>query len=134
MSNTRSVGAIAVKLDANTLLEKARGEFAKQFPDADAALLTHGPLPQMHFAVDRGNAAVVNREGVGAIADENDTIEVYFSYGTTWVPVVLPLSHIGYATTHDRIDLAEGIRSFGSRLDANHYRWFSRYDKDNSAQ
>lgn len=132
--NSRPTGAIAVKLDAEILLAKARAEFAKQFPEADAAQLSHGPQPQMHFAVDRGNAAVVNGEGVGYVATENDTIEVYFSYADTWVPVVLPLSHIGHATTHDRIDLAEGIRTFGSRLDVNHLIWFNRYDADNSAQ
>lgn len=134
MTNTRTLGAIAVKLDPEILLVSAREEFAGQFPEADATHLTNGPLPQMLFAVDRGNGCVVNGEGVGAIANEDDQIEVHFSYGMTWVPVLMPMSKINDAATEERIDLAEGIRTFGSRLDVNHLRWFNRYDADNSAQ
>lgn len=133
-TNTRPAGAIGIKLDAEILLAVARDEFAAQNPEADPALLTHGPQPQMLIAVDRGTGCVVNGEGVGAVADENDQIEVYFSYGFTWTPVQLSLEKIGAAAGEERIDLAEGIRTFGSRLDVNHRVWFNRYDADNSAQ
>lgn len=132
--NTRPAGAIGIKLDAEILLAAAREEFANQHPEADAAQLAHGPLPQMLIAVDRGTGCVVNGEGVGAIADENNRIEVHFSYGFTWLPVPLTLDQIGAAAGDERIDLADGIRTFGSRLDVNHHLWFSRYDADNSAQ
>ena len=134
MKNTRPAGAIAIKLDPEILLESAREEFADQNPEANPTHLTHGPLPQMLLAVDRGTGSVVNGEGVGAIANESDYIEVYFGYGMEWVPVMLPLSKVGNAATEQRIDLADGIRTFGSRLDVNHFRWFNRYDPDNSAQ
>ena len=133
-NNSRTAGAIAIKLDPEVLLAAGREAFAELNPEADAALLTHGPLPQMLFAVDRGTGAVVNGEGVGAVADETDHIEVYFCYGMTWTPVPMAMVKVGDAATEERIDLADGIRTFGSRLDVNHLRWFNRYDADNSAQ
>lgn len=132
--NTRPAGAIGITLDAEILLAAGREAFTTQEPEADAALLTNGPLPQMLIAVDRGTGCVVNGEGVGAIADENNEIKVYFSYGFTWLPVRLSLEKIGAAAGDERIDLADGIRTFGSRLDVNHLLWFDRYDADNSAQ
>lgn len=133
--NTRPAGAVGIKLDAEILLAAAREEFAAQYPEhPDAAQLTHGPLPQMLIAVDRGTGCVVNAEGVGGIADEDGRVEVHFSYGFTWLPVLLTLEKIGTAAGDERIDLADGIRTFGSRLDVNHSLWFNRYDADNSAQ
>ncbi|MGA7204500.1 MAG: hypothetical protein WBX27_07735 [Specibacter sp.] len=132
--NTRPAGAIGTKLDAEILLAAAREEFAAQYPEADAAQLTHGPLPQMLIAVDRGIGCVVNGEGVGGVADEDGRVEVHFSYGFTWLPVRLTLEKIGTAAGDERVDLADGIRTFGSRLDVNHSLWFNRYDADNSAQ
>ena len=125
---TRPTGAIAKKLDAEALLALGREALLAEHPTAEAQLLSHGPQPQMMFAVDHGNAAIVNGEGVGAIADENGKIEVHFCYGMTWTPLKLDLERIGYAATEEKIDLAEGIRTFGSRLDGNHYQWFNRYD------
>lgn len=130
--NTRPAGAVGIKLDADILLQEARAVVATQYPEAKPSHLTHGPLPQMLIAVDRGTGCVVNGEGVGAVADEADGIEVHFSYGFTWLPVRLPLDRIGMAAGDERIDLAEGIRTFGSRLDVNHMLWFNRYDADNS--
>ncbi|GAA1892088.1 hypothetical protein GCM10009715_42010 [Paeniglutamicibacter psychrophenolicus] len=130
----RPTGAIGIKLDKEILLTAAREVFTALHPDADAGQLSHGPLPQMLIAVDRGNGAVVNGEGVGSIANEDGSVDVHFSYGFTWLPIGLALDQINKAATDKRIDLAEGIRTFGARLDANHRQWFRRCDADNSAQ
>lgn len=128
--NTRPTGAIAKKIDADALLAVGRAALVAKHPDADPSHLTHGPQPQMMLAVDRGNAAIVNGEGVGAIANENGIIEAYFCYGMTWTPLELELEKVSGTVTDEEIDLAEGIRTFGSRLDSNHHQWFTRYDKN----
>jgi hypothetical protein len=129
---SRPTGATAAVLDSDILLELAREPFGKQFPNSDPSLLREGPVPQMIFAVDRGNGCVVNNEGVGSIADEDDNVKAFFSYGTSWVEVILYLHLLNEAVTTTRIDLADGIRQGGARLDSNHWQWFNRFDKDNS--
>ena len=124
----RKLGAIAVTLDPTILLTAARAKFAIAHPEAEPTLLNNGPLPQMLFPVNRGEAAIVNNEGVGSIADEDDNIQVTFTYGYQWLEVTLTLDEINQAATDEKIDLADGIRTFGSRLDSNHYNWFSKYD------
>ena len=126
-TSTRPRGASAVVLDPETLLAAARAKFRSTIDH-----LGHGPQPQMLIPVHRGEAAVVNGEGVGEIADEADEIDVYFAYGFQLTTVKLSLEEIALADTGERIDLADGIRVFGSRLDANHRIWFRKYDQDNS--
>lgn len=129
----RPLGAIGIKLDPEVLLEAGRKQFLAQYPGTDAAQLTHGPLPQMLIAVDRGRGAVVNGEGVGSIADETDSVEVHFCCdGYTWLALRLTLDQINEAATAETIDLAQGIRTFGSRLDVNHRQWFDRYEAESS--
>lgn len=125
----RQRGAIAFQLEPAALLEAGRAQLAIEHPDSRAELLTNGPLPQMLFAVNRGEIAIVNNEGVGRIADQQDNIEVTFTYGLQYLNLTLSLEAIAHATTEERIDLADGIRTFGSRLDGNHHRWFNRYDR-----
>ncbi|MGO2520130.1 MAG: hypothetical protein ACTH8F_08410 [Microbacterium sp.] len=127
-TNTRPTGAIARILDADALLAKGRDAYVRTYQDANPADLQPGPLPQMILAVDRGNPAIVNGEGVGSIATEEDLIEVYFSNGFSIFPLELTLTDVAHAVSDDTIDLADGIRTFGGRLDANHHRWYSRYD------
>ena len=86
----------------------------------------------MLIPVHRGEAAVVNGEGVGEIADETDEIEVYFAYGFQLTTVKLTLEEIAQADSGERIDLADGIRTFGARLSSNHHIWFRKYDQDNN--
>ena len=131
--DNRPTGAIARVLDPEALLAAAREVLAEQYPAtdqhpaADPAQLTHGQLPQMLFSVDRNEAAIVCGEGTGYIANDDDTIKVLFSYGFNWIPVRLTLEQVGHAVTEETIDLADGIRVFGDRLDANHFGWFRRY-------
>lgn len=90
----------------------------RTYPDAASSDLQPGPLPQMILAVARGNPAIVNGEGVGAIATDEDVIEVYFSNGFIVFPLELTLNDVAHAVNDDTIDLADGIRTFGGRLDA----------------
>lgn len=124
----RPAGAVALVLDPEQLLERGRDAFATQYPDEAPDLLNHGPLPQMMFAVDRGNHAIVNGEGVGSVADDTDQISVHFTYGMSIISIQLTLDAVATAVTEEKIDLRDGIRVFGDRLDSNHYRWYSRYD------
>lgn len=126
---TRPTGAIASVLDETALLDAARAALATERPDAAPELLGSGPTPQMLMAVDHGVPAVINREGVGALA-ENDAVDVYFEYALTWMPIRLNLEAVAHAATDETIDLAEGIRTFGDRLDSNHAGWHRRYDTD----
>lgn len=127
-ASTRRRGAIATILDHDALLNAARAVVTDQHPGAKPANLDHGPLPQMLIPVNRGEIAVINNEGVGDIATEDDTIHITFSYGYQFITVALTTDTIATAATTQTIDLADGIRTFGSRLDANHYTWHSRYD------
>ncbi|PPG28591.1 hypothetical protein C5E10_13440 [Pseudoclavibacter sp. RFBG4] len=128
----RPTGAVAIKLDADILLTRARAAEAARLEDEvfDPATLTHGPGPQMLIAVDRGVAAVINGEGVGEVEQDVDRIDVWFTRYGMWETVPLSLADINAAATEETIDLADGIRRFGDRLDMNFFRWFSRYDRD----
>lgn len=129
MTTTRTHGAIATILDNNALLEAGRRRFALQYPGEDPQLLSHGFTPNMLLPVNHGERAIVNSEGVGAIADEHEIVDVYFTYAHyTVIKVALTLDEIAAASTEETIDLAHGIRTFGDRLDTNHWRWYSRYD------
>ncbi|MGO2822526.1 MAG: hypothetical protein ACTIA5_17150 [Brachybacterium tyrofermentans] len=120
---TRPAGAIATILDADVLLDSARAA-------RPGSSIDHGPRPQMLLAVNHGELAVVNREGVGCISGDDKTVGVYFDLGGMWDVIPLPHSVIAHAATEEKVDLADGIRTFGGRLDSNHYTWFSRYDAD----
>ncbi|WP_271986648.1 hypothetical protein [Pseudoclavibacter terrae] len=126
----RPTGAVAVKLDADILLNRARAAQAARDPRFVPEALTHGPRPQMLIAVDRGNAAVVNGEGVGEVEQDDDRIDVWFTHEGFWDTVELTLEDLNEAATEETIDLADGIRRFGDRLDLNHHSWFGRYDRD----
>ena len=132
---SRPTGAIARVLSANALLEAGRKHYVEEYPNANPANLGHGPTPHMLIAVDRGVGAVINREGVGdRFNHETETVDVYFSNGYSVFPLALTLDEIGYAATDELIDLAEGIRSFGARLDSNHHTWYSAYDHEHTPQ
>ena len=111
---TRTTGARAHVLNSEALLALAQETLQRDnIPTAGVA---HGPTPQMLFTVEEG-PAIVNNEGVGAVA-EDDLIAVYFTDGFQWFPIDLNLTEVIETTgTSETIDLAEGIRSFGSRLD-----------------
>ena len=132
-TTTRRTGAIARILSAEALLEAGRKHYVEEYPDANPADLGHGPTPHMLIAVDRGLGAVVNREGVGdRFNHETETVDVYFSNGYSVFPLALSIDEIAYAATDDLIDLAEGIRTFGARLDSNHATWFHAYDPEHT--
>lgn len=126
--SNRPTGAIARVLDEERLLEIGKQYAVQEYPELKARDLNHGPLPQMIFGVDRGKAAaIVNTEGVGSVQDENNHVDVYFRSDYTIFPVRIPLDALTDAVTETTIDLADGIRTFGARLDSNHYTWFRQY-------
>jgi hypothetical protein len=71
--------------------------------------------------LDGGAAVVLSYEGVGAT-----TLRTGWVYLDTesheWQ--CLPLGVVEDCRTGVNEDLADFIRTFGSRLDSNHYRWF----------
>ena len=128
MTTTRPTGAVGIELDRETLLAAGRAQLEAQYPDRDPQKLTDGPLPQMLIPVNRGEVAIVNGEGVGCIADEHSIIDVYFGHEYDWIKIALTLDAVNSAATDTTIDLADGIRVFGSRLDVNHYNWYRKFD------
>lgn len=131
MTTNRQQGAIATILDPEALLKIGRANLATTYPHANQGILDHGPLPQMMFPVNHGELAVINSEGVGEIAQEDDTIGVTFAYGFQWITIRLTLEEIGHAATEDKVDIGDGIRTFGDRLDDNYRAWYLRYDHTN---
>lgn len=122
----RMTGATTTILDSKALLSAARTVLTAQDPTLDLSRLSSDLGPQMLFAVEGGAAAVVNVEGVGEVAN-GDTIAVYFTEGFGVFPVTLPVDAVAAAGSEETIDLADGIRTFGPRLDGNHRHWRGRY-------
>lgn len=122
---SRPRGAEAFLLDNDALIRAARPVYAEMGgnPDHLTSIYT-----QMILAVERGLPAIVNSEGVGAMLSEDDTIGVYFAAQMSIVRIDIPFDALNNAVTDEVIDLADGIRSFGSRLEANFHRWHSIYD------
>lgn len=114
----RQRGAIATILDDEVL-----NRYANEKAGGKPPVYQGGIFRQMFLETTQG-PAVINSDGVGLTADEGEII-VYLSsaFGIDAVPI--PLSIIEKAKTEERIDLADGIRVFGDRLDSNHYTWFS---------
>lgn len=121
--NNRQRGAIATVLDQSILAKHANGQ-AKSLGDDGSLLFQAGPGPQMLLDTEDG-PAVINSEGVGHTLKDG-TITTYLHYGMSLMPITLPLAAIESAKTSEKIDIADGIRTFGSRLDVNHHLWFDR--------
>lgn len=119
----RLPGRFGSVLDPDALLAAGRAAYLSAHPDADPALITHGPGPQMTFTADTDRTpAVVNGEGVGAVAD-GDTVAVWLTVYATWTAVDVPVRDVHLATTANVVDLADGIREGGARLTENHAAW-----------
>lgn len=127
---TRKRGAIATVLNPEVLVKLGRKVLVDQYgpEEVESMQLGPGPTPQMMLTVDHKTAAIVNSEGVGHIEGENGKIAVELSTPFSFFPVEIDLGDLGEAATDQEIDLADGIRTFGSRLDSNHHQWFSRYE------
>ena len=125
----RKRGALAAQLDSERLLELGRDAVAAQYPTADLSTLRVEYEPQMLVTIpdpELAKSAVVNREGVGHIQQE-DTVAVYFSDGFTAFPIDLPIKEVRACwDLETTIDLADGIRAFGARLEANFHTWHSK--------
>lgn len=80
-----------------------------------------------HLAVRaNGRSAVIGTEGVGTYVEMNsDYIPVYVLFGFQWDEVAIPKDVIFGAFTDERADVADFVRTFGSRLDVNAYIWSS---------
>ena len=127
---TRKRGAITKVLDPEVLVKLGQKVLTEKYgqEEVEAMNIGPGPTPQMIFTVASKTAAVVNGEGVGHLETENGKIAVELSTPFSWFPVELDLGDLGEAVTDQEIDLADGIRTFGARLDSNHHQWFSRYE------
>lgn len=124
MSN-RKRGAIATVLDMDVLVRHANEQIAGD----ESPLRFHAESDRRMLLETEEGLGVIDGEGVG-YDSEGDQITVNLCYGITLTPVDLPLSIIEEAKTDERIDIADGIRVFGDRLEANHYLWYSRTKRD----
>lgn len=109
MNNNRPRGATGLRLNREKLTELVGRELAY----ADNVLIK----------VSEGYA-VVNTEGVG-MAERDRTVGVYCLGAFEYVIVHVDVDELAQLT-EDEVDLADFIRTFGGRLNANHYTWFRR--------
>jgi hypothetical protein len=71
--------------------------------------------------------AVIGTEGVGHFSTDGETCRVLFTWdGMQYDTAELRIAHIRLCETSGEVDLADAIRTFGSRLDANHHEWYRR--------
>ena len=85
--------------------------------------------------------AVVNTEGVGGVADNYDKpARVWWDRATAegfWdarlSDDLVPFNDIQSCVTGKSVDLADHIRTFGSRLENNYAIWYEFVDKDLAA-
>lgn len=74
----------------------------------------------------KGGLAVVGTEGVGYY-ETPEGIKAHFSYFASHTPFVIPTKDILAARTGKTADLADVIRTFGDRLEANFSHWLNGY-------
>lgn len=128
----RPEGAIVNKFDDAKMKRAIIEEVKRHNPNTD---LTPEKInfPYWHYMMLQSNGviAVINDEGVGQEeykADGESYCKILAAVGLSF-PDEFPMrvSELKKALSKDTIDLAEAIRSFGSRLDSNHYMWYRRY-------
>lgn len=69
--------------------------------------------------------AVVTSEGVGH-SEREGTVGIETLFGTYGVPVQVPVSELLECRTDTTADLADVIRTFGTRLENNFWTWHSQ--------
>lgn len=129
--NNRQRGALGYVLDTDKLTAVLR-----RVTGIDTAQAWGNPV--LVYGEDK-SWAVVNTEGVGGKADDYD------SPARVWFDRVTPEGYISAQLedelvpfddiescvyTNEPVDLADHIRTFGSRLDNNHAIWYGFADKD----
>jgi len=93
-----------------------RIDILKQFTPFATALV---------FGTDK-RWALVNTEGVGNFADDYDAKASIYSWlqgGDNTALTPLGFDQVQSALTGESMDLSEFIRTFGNRLDSNHWGW-----------
>lgn len=126
-TTNRKRGAIAAVLDTDALVVATRAALTATDSTLDVSQVHVDRMaPHMLIESKDGRAAVVNVEGVGAFEDEG-TVTVWATEGFGSFPVEVPVTAIVEAATDEEIDLADGIRTFGARLDSNHHLWWLEY-------
>lgn len=123
MSN-RQRGTIVTVLDQDILVRYAN----EHFTDDTNLKFRPGFARQMLLLTEDG-PAVINTEGLGYVL-AGDAVAVILEYGMSLTDVDVPLDLIEAAKTDEHIDLADGIRIFGDRLDQNHDLWCARAQSD----
>jgi hypothetical protein len=129
-SNNRQRGALGYVLDTDKLTKVLR-----QVTGVENAQAWGNPV----LVYGEGESwAVVNTEGVGGVADNYDKParvwwdrnleEPYFD--ARLGDDLVPFNDIQSCVTGESVDLADHIRTFGSRLENNHAIWYEFADKD----
>lgn len=125
----RPLGAIAHIIDGDALTPIARKILAATRPELSPMLIDTVNVEkreQYLIAIEDNRPAVVNDEGVGCFATEG-TIGMWVCAAFERILIDVPTDDVVAATTDETIDLADGIRMFGARLDSNHFQWYTTY-------
>lgn len=115
--NDRDRGAVGTLIDTDALLAKMREaglveDSAKEF----TALLL--------VSLRDGGYGVVTTEGVGH-ESRDGAVPVWVLVAPFYADTVqVPLADVLLCATGDKVDLADHIRVFGSRLESNFRLWF----------
>jgi hypothetical protein len=128
---TRARGANVRLLDLSQYEHEAL-EFANAHRDDDQPPYTKATVEQAPLAVGfspNGTAYLIGVEGVGwPLDDDGEEFDVYVSTDTSFsifptVAFTLTREQINDALG-DEVDLADHVRVFGARLEANFRLWF----------
>jgi hypothetical protein len=90
---------------------------------------TAGPpmfAPYAYAVAADGRHYVICSEGVGWEVTDDRPLTVQTYAGTTYELSLFDVQWRAAADDASDVDLADHIRTFGSRLDANHYGWVAR--------
>ena len=126
----RPRGVMLTVLDLTGVVEGAQ----KMLPDGETAELAHQPYAAAHGP--SGELIVVCHEGVGWIVgdgEDQEDLEVPIHVRTPTGFSIFPryMAHLDRAEvevlmTGELVDLADLIRTFGARLEANFWLWHRR--------
>ena len=117
----RQRGKVGLVLDNDILFDAMLKQLASPQDRAWASLAFD---LNVLYTTEEG-LAVVTSEGVGHI-ESKGTIKIEAALGGFLVSVMVPVEDVRRAATTTAADLADVVRSFGTRLENNFWIWYAQ--------
>lgn len=125
----RTTGYMGQVLNDVELTSIVQAVLLATYGDIDVSQVMPMPLLMVELADKDGwgdpKVAFINTEGVGAISDDYNLVDVYYysnAYGNMCV-IQVGRKRLASIATEGEQDLAEWVRTFGARLDSNVSNW-----------